>query len=140
MPLSRFFSARHEFPSQWYAFFNPGDPAADQTLALTLDADRFPFFTQGRKLVVDGINLYARVTTSGLTYDAVVKDTKSHSVNFTLNAGNQYFAAPDPASSVAGFDLSALQITLRRDTVSGFKSLPEADIDDLYIVINYHLA
>jgi hypothetical protein len=41
--LTRMFSARHEFPTEWYAFLNPA-PGADQVLTLNLTRDRFPYF------------------------------------------------------------------------------------------------
>jgi len=42
--LTRMFSARHEFPTEWYAFLNPASPAADQVLTLNITRDRFPYF------------------------------------------------------------------------------------------------
>jgi hypothetical protein len=41
--LTRLFSARHEFPTEWYAFLN-GPSGADQVLTLNLTRDRFPYF------------------------------------------------------------------------------------------------
>src|ERR1700693_3500532 len=41
--LMRLFSARHEFPTEWYAFLNPA-AGADQVLTLKLTRDRFPYF------------------------------------------------------------------------------------------------
>jgi hypothetical protein len=41
--LTRLFSARHEFPTQWYAFLN-APAGTDQVLTLNLTKDRFPYF------------------------------------------------------------------------------------------------
>jgi hypothetical protein len=43
--LMRMFSARHEFPTEWYAFLNPASPAVDQVLSLNITRDRFPYFS-----------------------------------------------------------------------------------------------
>ena len=95
MPLSRFFSARHEFPSEWYRFFHPASAADDQLLSMQVGADRFPFFAQGRTLVVDNVQIFARLTAAN-DYTAVLTDKNALAVNFSINAGNNYFAAPDP--------------------------------------------
>jgi Tc toxin complex TcA C-terminal TcB-binding domain len=42
--LMRLFSARHEFPTEWYAFLNPASAAADQILSLNISRDRFPYY------------------------------------------------------------------------------------------------
>jgi hypothetical protein len=41
--LTRLFSVRHEFPTEWYAFLNAA-AGTDQTLTLNLRRDRFPYF------------------------------------------------------------------------------------------------
>jgi len=41
--LTRLFSARHEFPTEWFAFLNAA-PGTDQVLTLNLTRDRFPYF------------------------------------------------------------------------------------------------
>ncbi len=41
--LTRLFSARHEFPTEWFAFLNPA-AGTDQVLMLNLSRDRFPYF------------------------------------------------------------------------------------------------
>ncbi|GGF50197.1 hypothetical protein GCM10011611_65750 [Aliidongia dinghuensis] len=41
--LAQLFSARHDFPSQWYAFLNAA-AGTDQVLTLDLGRDRFPYF------------------------------------------------------------------------------------------------
>ena len=42
----RFFSAKHDFPSDWYRFLNPPALATEQDLNLKLTLDRFPFLAQ----------------------------------------------------------------------------------------------
>jgi receptor-binding and translocation channel-forming TcA subunit of Tc toxin/ABC toxin-like protein/neuraminidase-like protein len=138
MPLSRFFSARHEFPSEWYRFFHPASAADDQVLAMQIGADRFPFFAQDRTLVVDNIQLFARVTAAN-DYTAVLTDANALAVHFTLNAGNSYFAAPDVNNPVNTFAAGDVSLTMRKASAQDDKSLPEAEVEDLILLVAYHL-
>jgi hypothetical protein len=60
--LMRIFSAKHEFPNEWYQFLNPTSATDDQVLALNFTADRLPFFTQGRTITVKTIEIIADST------------------------------------------------------------------------------
>jgi len=58
--LMRMFSARHEFPTEWYAFLNPASPAVDQVLSLNITRDRFPYFASvAANLKIRSIELVA---------------------------------------------------------------------------------
>ncbi|HWN67974.1 MAG TPA: neuraminidase-like domain-containing protein [Haliangium sp.] len=139
MPLSRFFSARHEHPSEWYRFLYPADPADDQVLVMRAGSDRFPYFTQDRTIIIDDIHVYARVTTQA-SYTVLITDAdETSTVSFTLTAGNDYIAGPDPGNSLAGFSLGDLQIKMKQVQATNYKSLAEAEVDDLIIVLRYHL-
>jgi hypothetical protein len=46
LTLMRGFSARRDFPTQWYKFLNPANPADQQQLVMDI-TERFPFFTNG---------------------------------------------------------------------------------------------
>ena len=138
MPLSRFFSARHEFPSEWYRFFHPAGAADDQVLVMQVGADRFPFFAQGRTLVVDAIPVFARVNAAN-DYTAVLTDKNALAVNFSLNAGYHYFAAPDPNNPVSTFALGDVSLKMRKAAAQDYKTLPETEIEDLILLVAYHL-
>jgi hypothetical protein len=55
--LVRFFSLRHEFPTEWYGFLNPlsADPAQSMSVALT--NERLPFQYRGKKISISQIDL-----------------------------------------------------------------------------------
>jgi hypothetical protein len=61
----RLFSVRHEFPTEWARFLSQ-TPAPDQRfeLALTLRDEHYPFWSQGRRNSVVGVDLYARSATA----------------------------------------------------------------------------
>jgi hypothetical protein len=54
--LARLFSAKHEFPTQWYQFFHPTNAIA--TLSLDLSLERFPFQLRGKKIEIQQIQLF----------------------------------------------------------------------------------
>jgi hypothetical protein len=57
--LTRLFSARHEFPTEWYAFLNPTSASADQELDLSFDASRFPYFASVSTIKIKSVELVA---------------------------------------------------------------------------------
>jgi hypothetical protein len=50
-PLVRLFSLRHEFPSEWSRFVN-SQASGMTTITVDLGTTRFPYFVQGRHIVV----------------------------------------------------------------------------------------
>ena len=48
--LTRFFSARHEFPDGWHRFLHETDPAGSHSLSLDLTAQRFSFLFRGKTI------------------------------------------------------------------------------------------
>jgi hypothetical protein len=57
--LTRMFSAKHEFPTEWYAFLNAA-AGADQVLTLNLTRDRFPYFASvASTLKINSVELVA---------------------------------------------------------------------------------
>ena len=57
--LMRIFSARHEFPNEWYQFLNPALTTDDQVLSVNLSKDRFPFFVQENTIKISSVELAA---------------------------------------------------------------------------------
>jgi hypothetical protein len=84
--LLRLFSAKHEFPSDWYRFLHPDDEAAPgQTLQLVLTPDRFPFQFRGRAIQISRADLFLKLSDtvrlqSGKTYAEAYSDGKELTV------------------------------------------------------------
>lgn len=60
-PLARLFSAKHEFPTEWYRFLHPADTAESQTLQLDLKPERFPFQFRGRSIKIRQVELFLKL-------------------------------------------------------------------------------
>ena len=55
--LTRYFSLRHEFPTDWYKFLHPAETASSQIMALPLTPERFPFQFRGRKIQITQVEI-----------------------------------------------------------------------------------
>lgn len=101
-PQVRFFSARHEFPNEWYQFLHP---STEQRLILDLSASRFPFRPVGKTVNISTLKLFL-----------------APKVGITLgpnDAQNLMFSALDDAGNVVE------QKTLKR--VPSLGGIPAAD-------------
>jgi Tc toxin complex TcA C-terminal TcB-binding domain len=135
--LMRMFSARHEFPTEWYAFLNPA-AGADQVLALNLTRDRFPYFASvAPTLKINSIEL--------------VGDT-------SLAAINAIKAAPAPPVPPAlnftkdGYYGTMLRLILdysgsKKDTGTWTITNPKANppvtadkLNDLFLIVHYEVS
>lgn len=61
-PLARLFSAKHEFPTEWYRFLHPTDSTAtSQTLQLDLTKERFPFQFRGKTITISQVTMFLKL-------------------------------------------------------------------------------
>jgi hypothetical protein len=68
-PLVRFFSARHEFASDWYKFLRPPDAEPKHVLRLNLIRERFPFPLRNWQLTLKQIELFLKFKDDVIGYD-----------------------------------------------------------------------
>ncbi|GHO82383.1 Tc toxin subunit A-related protein [Dictyobacter formicarum] len=137
--LTRLFSAKHEFSSDWYRFLHPTEAAATQVLNLSLTKERFPFQYRGKKIEMTTMMLFLKLK-DGATYD----DGKPLTVD--LKREGTAVAAGD-AFKVAGSlveNLPSVSVALSGQGDLGQWSLESkkgdvsADvIDDIWIVCQY---
>jgi len=57
-PLTRLFSAKHEFSTEWYRFLNPKNPNNPQPLILDFSKERFPFQFRSKKLTISKVEVF----------------------------------------------------------------------------------
>ena len=55
--LLRFFSLKHEFPTEWYKFLHPADTDSSQNMQMVLGIERFPFQYRGKKINFSQVDL-----------------------------------------------------------------------------------
>jgi Tc toxin complex TcA C-terminal TcB-binding domain len=91
--LSRVFSLRHEFASEWYRFVNPTASVGDLTMAVPLSKDRFPaIFRDPRvKLTLSSLQVLAALKPEYLADHPVETTTpgaEHEPIKLSLKAGN----------------------------------------------------
>jgi hypothetical protein len=96
--LIRYFSLKHEFPTEWYQFLNPTDPSKGQVMAFALTRERFPFRYRGMPIKVTGLHLFLRFKDA---YPSAMNQTSTPSVDYQ-NGGSylQYRLAPAGAAPI----------------------------------------
>ena len=135
--LARIFSARHEFPNEWYQFLNPVLNTDDQVLNTNLSKERLPFFVQESTIKVSAIELAADsslVKIPGLTLtpapspnapqdltaDGIYGTLLHKSMNYL--SGNQLPVAWKITNTVANARLTANQVK------------------DIFIIVHYNVS
>ena len=83
--LYRLFSARHDFPTQWYNFLNPALAGTDQLMEIDL-TDRFPYFTKGTTLKIKRVELIADTSVATINNLSVLNLSGSNDVNLTSDS------------------------------------------------------
>jgi receptor-binding and translocation channel-forming TcA subunit of Tc toxin/ABC toxin-like protein/neuraminidase-like protein len=145
LPLRRVFDLKHEFPTEWYAFFHPAG-GAGQVLKLSLGKQHFPFFTQKRDILLQRITLVARtddrqklfaqldppigsLPTDGITLADLkpTDDPSAFHVGRSLNLNGQPFD-----------ETQAWELLLTK-TPGNFNTLTAAEVAECYMLIEYTL-
>ena len=160
--LLRFFSLKHEFPTQWYQFLNPADlNASSQIMTIALDSQRFPFQYRGRQLKTTHLDLFLsfRDPANNTVYQqgkallpVSIGDGKT-SANARLNSvstllsgipfASLLLGTSIPASltlTVAEADVKNLPSSLQQTVDSGdsaHQRLNTDAIDDIFLVCYY---
>ncbi len=80
--LYRMFSARQDYPTQWYNFLNPAVAGTDQMMELDL-TNRFPYFTKGKTLKIKKVELIADSSLGAINKLSVINPAGSNDVNLT---------------------------------------------------------
>jgi len=108
--LLRLFSLKHEFPTEWFSFLNPKDlTSLSQTLPLKLTSERFSFLLRGKRITLEEVTLFLRMT------DDFMYDANIHSITFHLNQEGQLQGEPKSfvtvGSPISGLPFAKAQIT-----------------------------
>ena len=106
--LARLFSARHEFPSDWYRFLHPADAADKQILSMELSKDRFAFQPAGKTLELNSIDVFLKLR-EGFVY----QDDATHNLRYAFrqivdDQNEQAAEFPDKVFKVTGSPIPAL--------------------------------
>lgn len=98
-PLMRLFSAKHEFPTEWYSFLHPVDPASAeenivQRLPLALAKERFPFQFRGKTITIKQVEMFLKLKNGQL------EDEKTYTETYAAGAPLTVFLTPPNNATV----------------------------------------
>jgi hypothetical protein len=146
--LSRLFSLRHEFASEWYRFVNPTASVNDPTMAVPLSKDRFPaIFRDPRvKLTLSSFQVLAALKLEYLadhpveTIKLSLRAEDAHSTSgMALTRAERFHEGEVPAAgeprtwTLAGW--------LQEDPATGVDSrLDPHALEDILLVCRYEVA
>jgi len=128
IPLARYFSLKHEFPTEWNQFVHPPGGGSQQ-LVMQVDEERFPFLAKGRGFKIDQVHLFAKVS-SGLDYVATLHPSTGSNVSINLTKAGGYKGS----SAAIGGTFAVAPLTFSLD-----QPITDTDIENIYMVVNYHL-
>jgi hypothetical protein len=145
--LKRLFNLKHEFPTPWYAFFNP--PAgANKQLVLALGKEQFPFFAQEKDIEISAISLFVK-TKSAEDFNVQFEppldtpvmpappDANQLTLTQTSNFGELYWVRkPDLGIP---FDETVPWIMQMKKASGTFNTLAEDDVEECFMVVEYIL-
>jgi hypothetical protein len=120
---------RHEFPAEWHRFKTQTPPPGQRhELALTLKAEHYPFWAQGRLKSVSQIKLLARSDQEQTTsIDVFDKADKSDPIKDTLD---------DSLGNLLGGKLD--KIPMPKQPVGSLKLyFDDAKLSDLWIAVTW---
>ena len=128
--LTRMFSLKSDFPSEWYRLTNPPNATADGTSELILARNRFPYLFSGNQitLTITGIDVYAVPDPS--VQDPTFPDFLNVSVpgNSTpLDWSNPTAIGPVPGKSAS----ASVSVTAQEGTAKWALKVPAAHVATL---------
>lgn len=140
--LPCYFSLKHSFANQWFAYSNAFATDSDSTLNITITPDQFPFFCQGRTINISSLLLVSAYNAGPLpTYGLSINESV-HTLSGSMptpSAGTVVSCTLTPASAIVltteqsfdlGFERSDTHVAVNIDTI----------LADLYLVVEYTLS
>lgn len=136
--LMRVFSARHEFPTQWYAFLNPASASDDQVLNLNIGKDRFPYFASvAPNLKIRSVELVADSSLASIN-GIQVTPTPLNTLPLNMTADGYYNTM---LRLILDYSASKKDPgTWKVTNVAANPRLTSDQINDLIIIIHYEIS
>jgi Tc toxin complex TcA C-terminal TcB-binding domain/Neuraminidase-like domain/Salmonella virulence plasmid 28.1kDa A protein len=135
--LMRIFSARHEFPNEWYQFLNPVNTTDDQVMNINLAQERFPFFVQQSTIKVSSLELAAD---SSLTHipGIAVTPAPSPANAQELTADGIYGSLLHVSMNFLSGNQVPLQLRISNPVAN--QRLTADQVKDLILIVHYNIS
>jgi Tc toxin complex TcA C-terminal TcB-binding domain len=138
----RLFSLKHEFPSEWYRFFNP-EGAGDQEFVVNLKPEHYPFFVRQKlnTLKIKKLDLFVETNLAGnFSFSTILKMTNTAASNeLTVNRDPNYndvhaFSREFTPGSLPN-TMGEIRLKTKLSTAPDYKSLADDTIDNIFILL-----
>lgn len=148
-PLRRLFNLKHEFPTEWYAFFNPAGTAPNKQLVLRLKNEHFPFMAVDKTVQIEKVSLFVKSTSAEdfavrfeppLAVPALPALPGANDIPLTQTGsfGNLFWGASPEALGITLDETIPWVMQMKKGTGS-FNALIEGDVEEMFTVVDYIL-
>jgi hypothetical protein len=135
LPLLRLFDLKHEFPTEWYAFFHPA--SGGKLLRLPIRKQSFPVFAQDAALKIHTVSLLARSGSDKL-FAKLGSPFNQNPMELTRPASDRLYAGDSPVLDAALDESKPWELQLGK-TNTDFEGLTFDDVPEGYLIVQYTL-
>lgn len=127
--LHRFFSIKHEYSNEWFAYMKALEMETEEPLTILIKPDNFPFFTKERDITIKKWHLQLHPKRNGIIVD--VEDMTA-GIDVTLEDN----ALESSGTVTLAVTDAGLELKIDMSFNSGYDI---TDIEDIYLVADYIL-
>jgi hypothetical protein len=140
---ARLFSLKHDFPTEWYKFFNPvGD--SEQELVITIRPEHYPFLIRGKinTLKLNKLELYAesknvtvfesKLKVTNTDYEASASDVSPNTLFNNVPYASRNYSEDAVKPNALGE--IRLKLRVKSDPTPGYKNLTQEKVDDIFML------
>ncbi|HKH82373.1 MAG TPA: hypothetical protein VKA25_01680 [Gemmatimonadales bacterium] len=136
-PSVRMLDLRQEFPSQWYRFLNPTNPADGNVFELEVSPSLFPMRDLSKTLKINTVWLLARCTSAD-PYEVVMTLPPPAGANtVTLSPANEYGGLHFGSGNIAASLSPEAPIIWQLQMTRAGANLQATEVEDLLLVLGY---
>jgi len=141
-PSFKIFDLKHDFPSEWHRFLHPANPDDGNTMEMKLSSNHFPYRDQMHGLQVNSITVLAKSTNDGASGYGLSLLTAEASDPIPVGLsptpplyGDLYYVEINTSTNNLEVDfIDEINWQLRNTSAD---LLPENEIEDIYLILNY---
>ena len=135
--LTKLFSLRHDFPTEWSAFLNKPDPTTgDQICKLQIDTSRLPYFVSKYNPKIIDIRLYADAS---LPLPVLQITSPANKANISFSFLPDPFLVTLQGSYPAGQSWGDNNLGIWKIVKVGNPPLSANEVRDIYVLVSYVL-
>ena len=133
LPGERVFSARHEFPSEWYRFLHSTGSDDNVQLKLPVTKEMFPFFVKDKTLNISKFDIFIKCKQETAAFDANLSPFMKENEQVRINPS-------EPKGWLMGRQVISASTLSQEPWVLSLPAMVlDAEIEDIYLGVAYDL-